>query len=243
MPDHLVFTLASAFGAMGELAGHERRGTLTWPGRSAILGLLGAALGLRRDDAAGLAALDPIRMAVGVHDEGAPMRDYHTVTTVPSALAKRPDSRPAALRAAGRDANTTITLRDYRVGPLYTVALWDVPLEPSLEALAEALRRPVFALWLGRKSCPLAAPPAPRIVAAEEPLAALAAARIPGFRWTRGRIDGPCSLRPPLRLVASDIDLGGGRVETRNDVPLDRTRWHFGPRAVHLWTPGGRTAP
>ena len=69
-----------------------------------ILGLLGAALGLRREDAAGLATLDPIRMAVGVHDEGAPMRDFHTVTSVPSAAAKRPDSRPAALRAAGRDA-------------------------------------------------------------------------------------------------------------------------------------------
>lgn len=239
MNDYLVFTLASAFGAMGDLAGHERRGTLPWPGRSAILGLLGAALGLRREDAAGLATLDPIRMAVGVHDEGAPMRDFHTVMSVPSAAAKRPDSRPAALRAAGRDANTTITLRDYRVGPLYAVALWGAPLEP----LAGALRRPVFTLWLGRKSCPLAAPPDPRIVAAETPLVALAGARIPGFRWTRGWIDGPCSLRPPLRVVASDVDLGGGRSEIRNDVPLDRTRWHFGLREVHFWTPGASTAP
>lgn len=239
MPDHLVFTLVSAFGAMGEHAGHERRGTRTWPGRSAILGLLGAALGLRRDNAAGLATLDPIRMAVGVHDEGAPMRDYHTVTTVPSAAARRPDSRAAALRAAGRDANVTITLRDYRVGPLYAVALWGAPLEP----LAEALRRPAFALWLGRKSCPLAAPPDPRIVAAKGPLEALATARLPGFRWSAGWIDGPCSLRPPLRFVASDVDLGGRRVETRNDVPLDRTLWHFGSRDVHFWTPGGRVVP
>lgn len=239
MTDHLVFTLTAAFGAMGDLAGHERRGTLTWPGRSAILGLLGAALGLRRDDAAGFAALDPLHMAVGVHDEGVPMRDYHTVTTVPSATVRRPDSRPAALRAAGREANTTITLRDYRVDPLCAVALWGVPLEP----LAEALRRPVFTLYLGRKSCPLAAPPDPRIVAAGGPLEALVTARIPGFRWRRGRIDGPCSIRPPLRFVASDVDLGGDRMETRHDVPLDRGRWHFAPRRVHVWTPGGRAVP
>jgi CRISPR system Cascade subunit CasD len=109
---------------MDDLAGHERRGTLVWPGRSAIIGLLGAALGLRRDDADGFQALDPVRMAIGIHDEGAPMRDYHTVTTVPSAVVWRPDSRAAALHAAGLDANTTITLRDYRVGPLYAVALW-----------------------------------------------------------------------------------------------------------------------
>lgn len=239
MPDHLVFTLVSAFGAMGDLAGHERRGTWVWPGRSAILGLLGAALGVRRDDATGFAALEPLRMAVGVHDEGAPMRDYHTIASVPSAVVRRPDSRAAALRAAGLRTETTITLRDYRVGPLYAVALWGLPLTP----LEEALRRPVFPLYLGRKSCPLAAPPDPRIRAADGPLEALAAARIPGFRWSRGWIDGPCSLRPPLRLVASDVDLGGGRSETRNDVPLDRARWHFGPRNVHFWVPGGSVAP
>lgn len=224
MPDHLVFTLAAAFGAMGDLAGHERRGTLAWPGRSAILGLLAAALGLRRDDAAGLAALDPIRMAVGVHDEGALLRDYHTITTVPSAAVRRPDSRPAALRAGGRAANTTITLRDYRVGLLHAVALWGAPLDP----LVAALRRPVFTLYLGRKSCPLAAPPAPRIVAAEGPLEALTQAQLPKFRG-----------RPALRLVASDEDLGGGRCEQRNDEPLDRGRWHFAAREVHLWTPPG----
>lgn len=233
MADHLVFTLAASLGSMGELAGHERRGTLAWPGRSAILGLLGAALGVRRHDAAGFAALDPIRMAVAVYDDGAPLRDYHTAATVPSSVVRRPDTRAAALRAAGREANTIITLRDYRVGPLYAVALWGAPLEP----LAEALRRPVFTLYLGRKSCPLSAPPGPRIVDVDSPLQALARARIPGFRWRRRWIDGPCSLRPELRLVASDEDLGGGRLEQRHDAPLDRRAWHFAPRNVHFWTP------
>ncbi|MGR3434006.1 MAG: type I-E CRISPR-associated protein Cas7/Cse4/CasC [Shimia sp.] len=46
--DHPIFTLTAALGSMGELAGHERRGT--WPGSSAVLVLLGAAFGLRRGD-------------------------------------------------------------------------------------------------------------------------------------------------------------------------------------------------
>jgi CRISPR system Cascade subunit CasD len=226
MADHLVFTLAAAMAAMGDLAGHERRGTMSWPARSAILGLLAAAQGVRREDAAGLAALAPLRMAVAVHDDGTPLRDYHTVQTAPSAAVRRPDSRPEALARAGQAVNTTITLRDYRVGVLYSVAVWGLPLAP----LAVALRRPVFTLYLGRKSCPLSAPPAPHIIEADSPLQALRQAQLPEFRNNR---QGPL----PIQLIASDEDLGGGHSEWRNDVPLDRGRWHFTSRQVHFLRP------
>lgn len=223
MAEHLVFTLAASIGAMGELAGHERRGTLPWPGRSAVLGLVAAALGIQREDRAGLAALEPLSVAVGVWDEGVPLRDYHTVETVPTAVAKRPDSRPEALRRAGQGTNTTITLRDYRVGVLYGVALWGLPLAP----LADALRRPAFTLYLGRKSCPLAVPPIPQIVEAEGPVQALSTLPLPPFREGRRA--------PKLRLVASDEPLGRGeRRERRQDSVLDREAWHFASREVHV---------
>ena len=45
MQPYLVFGLTAALGAMGELAGHERRGALSWPARSA----LGAATALEGD--------------------------------------------------------------------------------------------------------------------------------------------------------------------------------------------------
>lgn len=222
MGDYLVFTLAANIAAMGDLAGHERRGTLAWPGRSAILGLLAAAAGVRRDERERLKAFDALKIAVGVYDDGAPLRDYHTVQTVPTAAARRPDSRPDALRRAGGKVNTTITLRDYRVGALYAVALRGAPLAP-LEA---ALRRPVFTLYLGRKSCPLSAAPRPRIVPAAGPVEALGQAALPDFR-------------PParLKLVVSDEDLGGGWIERRNDVPLDREGWHFTSREAHFLRP------
>jgi CRISPR system Cascade subunit CasD len=155
MADYLVFTLAASLGAMGDVAGHERRGSWTWPGRSAILGLLGAALGIRREDAQGQAGLNGLQMAVAVFSEGVPLRDYHTVQTIPTPAAKRPDSRPDAFRKAGLSVNTTITLRDYRAGGVYAVAVWG----EGLERLAAALAKPVFTLYLGRKSCPLSMPP------------------------------------------------------------------------------------
>ena len=219
MSEFLVFSLVATLAANGEFAGHERRGTLTWPGRSAILGLLGAALGLRRDDAEGQARLDPLRMAVAIHDEGAFLRDYHTTQTVPAAAAKRPDTRREALFRAGRKAKATITHRDYRCGVVYAVALWGGPLAP-LEA---ALQRPVFTLYLGRKSCPLSAPPGPRIVDEPGPQEALAHAQWPDFRAT-----------PPADVICSDVDLGGDERIRRNDVPLDRRSWHFSSREVHV---------
>ena len=217
MREHLVFTLTAALGAMGDLAGHERRGSWSWPGRSAILGLCGAALGLRRAD--DFAGLDGLGMAVAIFSSGEPLRDFHTVETVPSAAAKHPQSRADALRLGRGRTDTTITLRDYRSGPLYGVALWGEGL-PGLEA---ALRRPVFTLYLGRKSCPLAAPLDPRPVSAPDAATALAALRLPP--WRAGARAG---------MIATEEDLPGGRVETRHDRPTDRQAWHFAPRRVRL---------
>lgn len=229
MAEFLVFTLTAALGAMGEFAGHERRGSLGWPGRSAVLGLVAAARGITRDDAASLQDLESLRMAVAVFDEGVPLRDYHTAQTVPSAKARRPDSRRAAFAEAGLGINTTITLRDYRQGCLFGIALWG----EALEEVRNALEEPVFTLYLGRKSCPLAAPMAPALVQAADPLEALRSAKLPPWRG-----------KPAIEIVASDRfeGLPDDHIETRNDVALDRTRWHFGPRDVlfiHPKLPGG----
>lgn len=216
MPDFLIFTLAGTLASFGDVAGHERRGSWTWPGRSAILGLLGAAQGLRRD--ADFAALDALRVAVAVFETGAPLRDYHTVQTVPTAAARRPQARPEALARAGQGANTTITLRDHRAGVLFGVAVAG----DGLAGLAQALERPAFALCLGRKACPLSAPLAPDIRAGDTPEAALAHLRLPPWH---------------ARAVATVIHDDAGpaeRIETRHDTPRDRRLWHFAPRAVHV---------
>lgn len=228
MAEHLVFTLCAALGAMGELAGHERRGSLTWPGRSAVIGLVAAAMGIRRGNDDAFARLDALRMAVGVIDDGVPLRDYHTVETIPTAAARKPDSRPSAIARAGRNTNTTITLRDYRVGVAYAVALWPGPgWTGALEDLARGLRQPAFTLYLGRKSCPLAAPPAPRIVRAEGPLQALSLAVRPPFGH-----------QGALRLIASDERLSQDDVQdSRNDLPVERAKWHFAQRTVFLHRP------
>lgn len=208
---------------MGELAGHERRGSWTWPGRSAILGLLAAAKGIRRDG--DFSELDALRLAVAVFDEGAQLRDYHTVQTVPTVMGRRPQSRPAALRDSRDRLNTAITLRDYRICPLYGVAVWG----DGLDGLKQALVRPAFPLYLGRKSCPLALPVGPEIVSAQDELAAFSALRLPPWR----PIVDLATITVFADLVSDD---DSDMIETRHDRSLDRRRWHFSERRFRRCT-------
>lgn len=217
MPDVLIFQLVAALGAMGEFAGHDRRGSLGLPGRSAVIGTLGAALGRRRDQ--DFADLEALRIAVARFGRAAPLRDYHTVQTVPSAAVKAPQSRPQALRdaaALGR-LNTVLTSRDYRADCVFGVAL----VGGDLPALARALRQPVFQTFLGRKSCALSAPFDPQIVQAATLSEALSHLRLPPWIGTRKM----------LEIVADEgADLGAAaRLEIRHDRALDRELWHFGP--------------
>lgn len=218
MREHLVFSLTAALASMGELAGHERRGSWSWPGRSAVLGLCAAALGIRRDG--DFAALDGLGLAVAPLDTGEPLRDFHTAVSIPSSIVRRPQSRAEALRVDAGRSNATITLRDYRVGVLYGVALWGDGL-PDLRA---ALLRPKFTLYLGRKSCPLAAPLDPVLLRATDAAAAIAdGLRMPP--WHKGK---------RASTLATEEDLSASRTETRHDLPTDRIAWHFAPRAVRL---------
>lgn len=214
MQPFLIFGLGASLAAMGELAGHERRGSLIWPLRSAVLGLLGAALGIRRDG--DFSALDALEVSVAIFDEGTPLRDYHTIESIPSAAAKRPNSRPEALRSARGRTNTTITLRDYRAAVFYGIAVRG----EKLEAMCKALREPCFTLYLGRKSCPLSAPPGARIVTADTPEAALAELTPPPWLNERGR--------PVARILVEDAAQG----EVVHDLPVDRALRHFAARQI-----------
>lgn len=216
MPDYLIFQLVASIGAMGEFGGHDRRGSLTLPGRSAIIGTLGAALGRRRDD--DFSDLENLAVAVASFGRTAPLRDYHTVQTAPSTAVKSPQSRPEALRAADRKGkvNTTLTSRDYRTDCVFGVAVW----QGDLPVLERALRQPVFQTFLGRKSCPLSAPFDPRIVTDENPAQALQHLRLPPWVGARKLVE----------IVAEEgTDLGApARSEIRHDRALDRGQWHFG---------------
>ncbi len=245
MRDFLLFTLYAPLAALGAVAVGERRVSAARPARSAILGLLAAALGIeRRDEAAHTALQEGYGVAVRVETEGALLQDYHTAQVPPAKRDRRWPTRRAEL--AEPRLETILSLREYRADARHTVAFWTARDPPqALAALAEALCRPRFTLYLGRKACPLGLPPAPRIVAA----ATLADA------FTSFDAAMPASeraLRQALRLLprTGDVeadasardwlgdDLRLQRIERRRDAVVSRRRWQFGLRDTLVAGPG-----
>lgn len=244
--EFLIFQLQGPLSSWGDLAVGEYRGSYEHPGESALIGLLGAALGIRREDEVVHAALrQGYGFAVGVQSGGKLLRDYHTAQ-VPgrAALKGRPHAtRRDELGVPRDDLNTILSTRDYRQEAASLIAIQprvDAPY--ALEILADALRKPQFVLYLGRKSCPPAAPLHPVVITADSALAAFEGYRKQlndrrdAHKDRRGRL--------PLEPIGELIRLvWGNGVEAgaladlsapRKDRLIRRQSWQFGDRTEHV---------
>lgn len=167
----LVFQLHAPLSSWGEVAVGEYRPSAEYPSQSAIHGLLGAALGIdRNDEATQTAVRTGYRLAVGVLSQGRLLRDYHTAQVPGRAdLKRRPHAtRRDELALPKRDLNTILSSRDYRQDAATLVAVQTMAnASYTLMQLAEALKMPKFVLYLGRKSCPVAVPLHPCVLDAE----------------------------------------------------------------------------
>lgn len=242
----MVFQLLAPLASWGEVAVGEYRGSHNYPGESALLGLLGAALGVRRDDEAAQAALrDAYGFAIGVLSTGSLLRDYHTAQ-VPgrTAMKGRPHAtRRDELAMPKRELNTILSTRDYRQNAACLVAVQrkgdGVP-PHTLDALAEALRTPRFVLYLGRKSCPPAAPLAPRVLdaaSAQEALEAYRQASLERLQTVAVKTRLPLEpLTEIVRLMWGDGVQAGAEPDlsvARKDRVIRRKSWQFGDRTEH----------
>lgn len=247
MTRFLVFQLAGPLASWGDVAVGEDRPSASAPSVSAVLGLLAAAVGLERSDPGQEAFAAGYGIAVRVYASGELLRDFHTVQQPPPpALRGRPhdtrrdelDALTAYRQLYPKTSGTIITRRDYRADGRWSVAVWrcDGALY-TLEALAAALERPVFPLYLGRKSCPPALPLRPTPVDAESVAHAFSRAELP---WFDGVL-APPRFSPAARVLAQDerrllaedgVSLGVRVTErgVRIDRPLSRRRWQFARR-------------
>lgn len=242
----LVFQLQAPLSAWGDTAVGEYRPSHDYPGISALVGLLGAALGLRREDEAAHATLrDAYGYAVGVQSSGTLLRDYHTAQ-VPSqaSLKKRPHaSRRDELAIPRHDLNTVLSTRDYRQDAGFLVAIQASEGSPyPLEMLADALRTPCFVLYLGRKACPPGAPLHPQIIeadSADQAFDTYLERLTEAITKLNGTVRGESlELPPPVERIAWGqgiaVGLAPDLTVTRKDRPLRRKGWQFGDRSEHL---------
>ncbi len=166
---YLTFQLYGPLQAYGLVAVGEVRLSASHPTRSAVFGLLGAALGVRRDEEERLALLaDSYDLAVRTDLPGSPVLDFHTVQTPPERRNRVYRTRAdelGGLLGEDEEPYTILSRRGYLCDASFTACLRARREAPphSIESLAEALRRPVFTPYLGRKSCPPGLPFHPHV--------------------------------------------------------------------------------
>ncbi|MGH7073105.1 MAG: type I-E CRISPR-associated protein Cas5/CasD [Stellaceae bacterium] len=231
MPEFLTFALAAPLAAMGEIAVGEHRGSWDRPGRSAVLGLIAACLGIGRDDEAAHAALEVgYGLALRRQRLGPLLADYHTAQVPPVRRGRHFATRAEEL--AADDLETILSRRDYRADLLVLAALWPRPnARWPLDGIEAALRAPHYTPYFGRKSCPLMLPLSPRRDEATNPAAALALRAEEGPEPERQlaiRADPP--LVTMTAADAREYGLQFDRVEIRRDAVRSRRRWQFALR-------------
>lgn len=180
MQSYLILKLQGAMQAYGGHTYEDYRPSLIFPTHSAVVGLLGACLGLRRQQTEQLNALsDSFDLTVLAHARAVEnrhlqkpfkqaatalrprfvtlhkMTDYHTVLD-----ARRADG--------GQRDDAIVSRREYLCDAEFTLALaGKQPSAYSLNDMVLAVKKPYYTPYLGRRSCPLHRPLFTALVEAE----------------------------------------------------------------------------
>ena len=176
---YLILVLQAPLIAYGDEAIDRRRPTDRFPGLAMLTGMLGNALGYRRQDANELEDLQR-RIAYAARSESSHpqsgIRDFHTAQLGIDDRAWTTYGKPEG-RAGDRKSAQVTEPREvyYLVETTSVVALTlRAPSKaPSLEELAEAVKRPARPLFIGRKCCIPERPLFERIINAESATEAL----------------------------------------------------------------------
>ena len=148
----LTFTLAGPMVSFGETERWDHRGTEEMPTKSAIIGLLGCCMGLRRGDDALRQLGESLHLAVRRDKAGTLLTDYHTVQN-PDGMILNTYRKPRG--------STIVTPKQYIQDVAFQVFLYGD--EDVLNACAAAMLHPKWVVCLGRNGNPPSVPVRPEV--------------------------------------------------------------------------------
>jgi CRISPR system Cascade subunit CasD len=130
----LTIRLTAPLQSYGNEATFNRRTTDDYPSKSAIIGMIAAALGYRRDDSR-INSLNKLLMAVRIDQPGKVLTDFHMVEYAQNS----------------KKTKRKLTYRDYLQDAVFIVAIGSKD-EDLIDRIEYALKHPYFQLSLGRRS-------------------------------------------------------------------------------------------
>lgn len=238
MKEYLVFRLYGPLASWGQAAVGGDRPTGLQPTRSAILGLLGAALGIKRENNEQLENLQrSVLTAIKQTVPSSLLRDYHTAQVPGSSNKVVFRTRKSELSEPNYKLNTILSSRDYRCDGLWIVAIsLTTESKYTLAMLQKSLLKPVYSLSLGRKSCAPALPLKPTVVQTATLKQALDT-EFPAI--TRSAKEDKLWLKAngwvSYFWEGDKLEFTNDGVLTTHpwDEPISRDRWQFKQREMH----------
>lgn len=141
----LLLRLEGPLQSWGERARWDFRDSAPFPTKSAVIGLIACAMGLPRGSSEITEMHSSLKMGVRADRAGTVMTDYHTVSGVIKTAS-------GGQRGNKGEITTIVSQRQYIQDGAFLVAL-SGKME-ILQKCTNALKEPVWPIFLGRKSCP-----------------------------------------------------------------------------------------
>jgi CRISPR system Cascade subunit CasD len=133
----LLLRLSGPLQSWGTKSRFSNRDTELEPSKSGVVGLICAAMGVKRDDTITIEKLAKLKMGVRVDKEGTMKKDYHTALNV-------------AKSGGGKPKDCEPSDRYYLSDACFLIALQGD--SDLLKSIDRAMQKPKWQLFLGRKS-------------------------------------------------------------------------------------------
>ena len=223
---YLSLYLRAPMQSWGVAAKFGDRPSLSFPSKSGIIGMLAAAAGVDRTDGAWLQMANSLSMRCLVFKPGRRLQDYHTVGGGYDAKHSWSRRRMSA-KADGGTPSTVLTTREYLQDAIFGVVLGSEN-TAFFGCLVDAIRDPIWGIWLGRKSCiptePIYAGYFETTLAAEAALQARAMASL------------SMSEEVPVCKIITEVPVNEAE-EVWHDLPVNFAKREFAPRAIRQEIP------
>jgi CRISPR system Cascade subunit CasD len=207
----LALYLDAPMQSWGYQSHFDRRTSLPYPTKSGIIGMICAAMGIKRDDRSMIRQLVDLKMRIYVFSTIRRITDYHTVG---GGYDPRAERYWMPRKADGSVPKPVVTYRDYLLEGKFGVLLHgDGAL---LEHCKEALANPKWGVWLGRKSC--------------IPSSFICHGRFPSEKEALKHLEG-ISGKKAVRRVTEVARFEDG-TDTLPDIPIDFSNRDFSFRRI-----------
>lgn len=173
--------LTAPLQSYGNQASFNQRTSDNYPSKSAVIGIIAAALGYRRDDAR-ILQLNNLLFAVRIEQSGNMMTEFQT----------------AEYQKSSTKTARKLTYREFIQDAVFMVAIGSDN-DHEIEKIVSALKHPKFQLYLGRRSNPPAGPLMIETYDEENPLQVLEKLSWQAESWYQKRLRAPKFL---TRIIA-----------------------------------------